>query len=109
MGVTRQEYLIVGCKFEDKEFIKQYWDMEDLRDELEFNDNPWILSDGMNGDYMFFGKIEELTNGYDENYTITQFNKIMDHEHEEIKLKFQEVFPDVEMPEICTYHVPHYG
>ena len=108
MGVSRKEYLIVGCKFEDERFIKDYWNMDELRDELEFVDDPWILSDGMSGNYMFFGKIEHLTE-YGENDEITQIMKIMDHQHEEIKLKFQDTFPDVEMPEICTYHVPHYG
>lgn len=116
MSVRREEYIVLGCKL-NEEFTDNLFKGDETFYEKILGEYGWkknneykiqMLIDGMNGDYTFFGFITQLNNGYEENYDITEILEITFEQKELIKLKFNELFPDIKMPEIKAYHVPHY-
>jgi hypothetical protein len=110
MSTRREEYLIIGCKF-DEEFTNNVIN-DDHVDKYMYpskGSKQWILLDGMNGDYTFFGIITQLSDGDDMgSYDIIEFSPVTQDQINEISVKFKEVFPGIEMPEIKMYFVPHY-
>jgi len=108
---TRVEiYIIYGLKL-DGEFTEDFWEKQ-FRDEMEWDktkpkDKPFFITDGMNGDYTFFGFIKQLSNGWDdseEQEINTSFTKA------EITSKFYELYPDSKIndEDIKLYFLPHW-
>lgn len=110
MSTTIESYLIYGLRF-GEEFTKNYWE-QDFYDELEWNNNksndePFFITDGMNGNYTFFGLITELSNGFDEaeeKELIINYNKSI------IITRINELFPNIQIGEddIKLYYLPHW-
>ena len=110
MSVRVEHYLIYGCKF-GEEFTEEYWE-KDFRDDMEWDknkpkDQPFFITDGMNGDYTFFGLICQLSKGsWDEDCEAKEID--FKHNKEIVIEKFSELYPDMEIPEIKLYYLPHY-
>lgn len=109
MSVRVEQYLIYGCKF-GEEFTEEYWE-KDFRDDTEWEedkpkDQPFFITDGMNGDYTFFGIICQLSDGGDDDYDAKEID--FPYNKEVIIEKFSELYPDTEIPEIKLYYLPHY-
>lgn len=114
MSVSKETYIIKGFKF-GKEFTKDFWN-KDFRDDLEYwdkEDNGKIkfLSDGMNGDYTFFGQIIEIsTRGdwYEDEIKEIDLTKTI--ASTTILEKFKELYPcsELEIQDVKLYYVPHY-
>lgn len=116
MGVNREEYIIIGCKF-DRDFTQRLFDREDYDD---FNsEHEWskgdekkikILSDGMSGDYTFLGYILQIGDGYDENADSIEFKPVTKKQEEKILEKFTELFPQESrsLAQVKMYYTPHY-
>lgn len=104
MSTSVDHYIIYGIKL-DSEFTEEYWQM-DFYPEMEYEPlkpfKPLFLTDGMNGNYTYFGFIKELDS---DDETILDINGFSS---EEITRKFQELYPELTMPEIKLYHVPHW-
>lgn len=102
---TRVEYYIIyGIKL-GEQFTNEYWD-EDFYPEMEYDKSkdfkPLFLTDGMNGNYTYFGFITELD---DDKETVISSKGLIDID---IRNKFNELYPEMTMPEIKLYHVPHW-
>jgi len=65
MGVDRSDYLVYGWKFPyDRCIIDTYYD-EGFDEKIE-NQNEYVLvTDGMLGEYVVFGKLLSYADGYD--------------------------------------------
>lgn len=110
MSTRVENYLIYGLKF-GEEFTHQYW-KKDFYDKEEWDsqkrkDEPFFLTDGMNGDYTFFGFIIELSNSCDdaeEKEIDLSFTKA------EIVAKFYKLYPDSQISDedIKLYFLPHW-
>jgi len=110
MSVQVQNYLIHGIKF-GEDFTNEYWE-KDFRDEMEWNRNrpqhqPFFITDGMCGNYTFFGFIVQLSDGWEEPKEVEldlDFNKNL------ILEKLKELYPELEIKEdqIKTYYLPHW-
>lgn len=113
MSVSKETYLIYGIKF-GEEFTEEYWE-KDFRDETEYFDEKdsgkiKFLSDGMNGNYTFFGQIIKLSdrsNDYEDNIKEIDLSFVSS---DEIIEKFKELYPDSELTKenVKLYYVPHY-
>ena len=116
MGVNREEYIVIGCKL-GKKFTKKLWKRVDEDSELESQYN-WnekrekraqYITDGMSGEYTFFGLIKQLSDGFDgENTDIIEFEEPTAEKKQQVEEKFKELFPNEEMPPIKMYYLPHY-
>lgn len=110
MSVQREEYIIYGCKFSE-EFTREFWE-KDFYDEYiwekEKEEQPNFITDGMNGDYTFFGFIIQIGDGEEENYEAIEFKEITEENKTIIRNKFNELYPNTELPEIKMYYLPHY-
>ena len=112
MSVRKEAYIIFGLKL-NEEVTEEYW-KKDFRDETEWNknkpkDKPFFITDGMNGDYTFFGFIQELNNGcYDFEEKITEIKVYF--EPKEVILEFKKYFPEINIKEwnVKFYYVPHF-
>jgi len=112
MSVSKETYIVLGIKF-GEEFTRDFWNSEFYPREEYFDENNKLkfLSDGMNGDYTFFGQIIELCTGGD---WYSDEIKDLDLENpvsrEEILEKFRGFYPDFEVSvdDIKLYYVPHY-
>ena len=114
MSVSKETYMVFGFKF-DGDFTEEYWD-EDFRDETEYWDEKdsgkiKFLTDGMNGDYTFFGQIIELGkrgDWYEDE--IKEFDLTQIVSSNEILKKFKEFYPKSELKteDVKLYYVPHY-
>ena len=109
MSVRVENYLIYGCKF-GEEFTEDYWE-QDFRDEMEWEedkpqDQPFFITDGMNGNYTFFGLICQLSDGGDDDYEAKEIN--FEHNERAVVEKFSELYPDMEIPAIKLYYLPHW-
>lgn len=104
MSTRIEHYIIYGIKL-DEEFTNEYWE-KDFRDETEYNplksSKPSFLTDGMNGDYTYFGFIKPLDNHKETVLGFTVADSI------DIRNKFNELYPEMTIPEIKLYHVPHW-
>ncbi len=112
MSVQKEEYIIYGCKF-DEDFTEEFW-KKDFRDEEEWEedkdeDEPYFLTDGMSGEYTFFGFIERIADGFDEsNGEIIEFDQPTKEQKQTIIKKLKKLYPKMKVPEIKMYYVPHY-
>lgn len=109
MSVRVENYLIYGCKF-GEEFTREFWE-QDFRDEMEWdedkpNDKPYFITDGMNGDYTFFGFICQLSDGSDDDYEAKEID--FQYNERAIMEKLWELYPDMELPNITLWYLPHY-
>jgi hypothetical protein len=109
MSVRKENYLIYGCKF-GEEFTNEFWE-QDFRDEMEWdedkpNDKPYFITDGMNGNYTFFGFICQLSDGGDDDYEAKEIN--FQYDGEAIREKLLELYPDMELPINKLWYLPHY-
>lgn len=109
MSVRKENYLIYGCKF-GEEFTREFW-KKDFRDEMEWDedkpkDKPYFITDGMNGDYTFFGFICQLSNGGDDDYEAKEID--FQYDEKAILLKLWELYPNTELPDIKMWYLPHY-
>lgn len=66
MSVQKEIHIVYGYKLDEK-FTELYWESE-LYETHEFQTNDdknfKFLSDGMNGDYTFYGYIEKIHGGW---------------------------------------------
>jgi hypothetical protein len=109
MSVSKENYLIYGCKF-GEEFTNEFW-QKDFRDEMEWdedkpNDKPYFITDGMNGNYTFFGFICQLSDGGDDDYEAKELDFVYDGKA--IREKLSELYPDMELPINKLWYLPHY-
>ena len=110
MSTRIENYLIYGLKF-GEEFTHDFWE-KDFYDEEKWDSKkpkhkPYFLTDGMNGDYTFFGFITELGNGWDEAEE-QEINMLFSKEA--IFSKFRELYPDfpITYEDIKLYFLPHW-
>lgn len=106
MSTRIENYIIYGFKLDEK-FTNEFWESEnyDKYDSYSRKENEVrFLTDGMNGNYTWFGLIKELDESEVEeinvNFTEADINSI--------KNKFHELYPDMGIPEIKLYFVPHW-
>jgi hypothetical protein len=112
MSVRKEVYIIFGLKL-NGQITEEYWE-KDFRGETEWNENkpknkPFFITDGMNGDYTFFGFIQEINNGkYDFEEEITEIK--YDYNAEEVIEEFKKLFPEITANEwdVKLYYVPHF-
>jgi hypothetical protein len=109
MSVRVENYLIYGCKF-GEEFTNDFW-KQDFRDEMEWDedkpkDKPYFITDGMNGNYTFFGFICQLSDGGDDDYEAKEID--FQYNERAIMEKLLELYPDMELPNITLWYLPHY-
>jgi len=110
MSTRIENYLIYGLRFGEK-FTNEYW-KKDFYDEEEWDnkkpkDKPYFLTDGMNGDYTFFGFITQLSNGWDdaeEKEINLSFTKA------EVVSNFYKLYPDEKITDedIKLFFLPHW-
>ena len=110
MSTRIENYIIYGLKF-GEDFTNDYWE-KDFRDEMEWDktkpkDKPFFITDGMNGEYTFFGFITQLSNGGDdaeETEINLSFTKV------EIISRFYELYPDAKIKDedIKMFFLPHW-
>jgi hypothetical protein len=104
MSTRLENYIIYGIKL-GEEFTEEYWE-KDFYPEMEYDKSkefkPLFLTDGMNGNYTYFGFIKDLN---EDNETVLETIKLNPFE---IQNKFNELYPEMTMPEIKLYHVPHW-
>lgn len=99
----------MGCKF-GEEFTEEFWE-KDFRDEMEWEEDkpknePFFITDGMNGSYTFFGYITLLGDGgWDEEIKELNLESPNKNKIEEV---FKELYPQETLPTIKTYYLPHY-
>ena len=109
MSVRVENYLIYGCKF-GEEFTNDFW-KQDFRDEMEWDedkpkDKPYFITDGMNGNYTFFGFIYQLSDGGDDDHEAKEIN--FQYNRLAIIEKLLELYPDMEPPINKLWYLPHY-
>jgi hypothetical protein len=109
MSVRVENYLVYGCKF-GEEFTEEYWE-KDFRDDTEWDedkptDKPHFITDGMNGNYTFFGFICQLSDGGDDDYEAKEID--FSYNENQVKEKLCELYPEMEIPDIKLYYLPHY-
>ena len=109
MSVSVEHYLIYGCKF-GEEFTEEYWE-KDFRDDMEWDktkpkDQPFFITDGMNGGYTFFGLIYQLSSGSD--YEDKEKEIDFKYSPYPVMEKLWELYPGMEIPEMKLYYLPHY-
>jgi hypothetical protein len=113
MSVSKETYIVYGFRF-GEEFTEDYWD-KDFSEEMEFNSKDdgeiKFISDGMDGDYTFFGQIIEIgTRGGFYEDKIQEIDLSMLRSKKEIYDEFIKLYPDLEIThdEIKLYYLPHY-
>jgi len=109
MSVRKETYIIYGVKF-GEEFTEEFWEMP-FSDEMQWNeekekDKPFFITDGMSGEYTYFGFITQLNNGFDDDETEVVINSNLDFS--KIRNKFFELYPTKIFPEPMLYYLPHY-
>jgi hypothetical protein len=110
MSTRIENYLIYGLKF-GEDFTNDFW-KKDFNDQEHWDknkpkDKPYFLTDGMCGDYTFFGFITQLSDGWDYPKEIEinlSFTKV------EIISKFYGLYPDLKIndEDIKMYFLPHW-
>ena len=112
MSVLRKSYIIYGLKL-SKKITEDYAEIY-FRDSTEWNkkrpkNKPFFITDVMNGEYTFFGFIQELNNGkYDFEEEIIEIKN--DFKAIEVISKFKNFFPEISAKEfdVKWYYVPHF-
>lgn len=110
MSTRIEQYVIFGVKF-GEEFTTDFWekefsDKETWRESKPKNE-PFFITDGMSGNYTFFGFITQLSNGWDdseEQEIDLSFTK------EEVKTKFLKLYPELKIndEDIRMFYLPHW-
>lgn len=114
MGIRKEEYTVIGFKFNPAEINKlstgnkSFIELLDEYGKIDSKEH-WLIYDGMSGNYLMFGLITQLSDGWDDgNMDILEFSKIDQLQIYTITTKFNELFPDnVIFKEIKNYYVPH--
>lgn len=111
MSVRKEIYIIQGLKF-GEEFTNEYFD-KDFRDEMEFDkkkevNRPYFLTDGMNGEYTFFGFITQIEDGYCEFEDCIEIKTDFDKKEIIRVLSNYYKLNEIHLPEIKTYLLSHY-
>ena len=113
MSVRKETYIVLGFKF-DSEFTEDYWE-KDFRDETEYfgkNDNGKIMfiTDGMNGNYTFFGQIIELGTKGEWYKDQVQEIDLNTSSTDEIVKTFKQYYPEstLQAEDVKLYYLPHY-
>lgn len=112
MSIRKEVYIIFGLKL-NEQITEEYWG-KDFRDETEWDktkpkDRPFFITGGMNGDYTFFGFIQELNNGsYDFEEEITEIKN--DFKPNDVISEFKKFFPEITANkwDVKQYYVPHF-
>jgi hypothetical protein len=112
MSTRIKRYIIYGIKF-GEEFTEDFW-KKDFYDNMSWDkdkpsDEPFFITDGMNGMYTFFGFIQELDNGqYDFEEEITEIRN--EYDAYEIIDAFKLLYPDANIvtSDVKMYYLPHY-
>jgi hypothetical protein len=112
MSVRREAYIVFGLKL-DENFTNEYWD-KDFYPDTEWNknkpkDNPFFITDGMNGLYTFFGFIQMLNDGsYDFEEDITELK--YDFDKSIVVNEFSKLFPELTVNEydVKMFYLPHF-
>lgn len=112
MSTRKESYIIYGLKLNEK-ITEDYW-KKDFRNKTEWDKNkakdiPYFITDGMNGNYTFFGFIQEINNGlYDFEEKITEIK--IDFNSNIIITLFKNYFPELLFKEedIKLYYLPHF-
>lgn len=111
MSVRKETYIIYGIKL-DEDFTKKFWS-ESFYDDMVWEktkpkNKPYFITDGMNGNYTFFGIITQLTNGsYDEeDYKEIEIDKKSKPFY--IENCFRAFYPDMKIEKVKLYYLPHY-
>ena len=103
MSTQVTNYLIYGFKL-DSEFTTDFWE-SDYYDKYDSysrkEDEVRFLTDGMNGEYTYFGFIKELD-------TEEASEIILNYNKQEIIDKFTELYPSITVPEIKLISLPHW-
>lgn len=112
MSVRKEAYVIFGLKLNEKT-TEEYWD-KDFRDETEWDkdkpkEEPFFITDGMCGNYTFFGFIQVINNGrYDFEEEIIELEYHFNVS--DILSEFKKFFPEkiVSEEDVKMYYLPHY-
>lgn len=103
MSTQVTNYLIYGFKL-DSEFTTYFWDSENY-DKYDFDsskpEQPLFLTDGMNGEYTYFGFIKEL-----DTEDAVEIN--LNYDKELVVDKFKELYPHLLVPEVKLISLPHW-
>jgi len=110
MSIRIEKYIIYGIKF-GEEFTKEFWKKEfydkEVWEKSKPKDKPYFLTDGMSGEYTFFGFIQELSDGFNE-----PEEKVINLSFTDVVLisRLYELYPDIEIntDDIKMYFLPHY-
>ena len=106
MSVRLESYIVHGVWL-GEDFTHDYL-LRPERDELDKLlvdvEKPWLIVDGMDGSYSFFGLIEKV-NSED---TIMSYDFVPDKSKQLIKKKWKEHFHDFKLPEIRMYYLNHH-
>ena len=110
MSVDKETYLIYRIKF-GEEFTNNYW-KQDFYEEREWDksklkDKPYFISDGMSGEYTFFGFITQLSNGeYEEE--VKEID--LDFSYVIVARELCQLYPNLKVSkeDIRLYYLPHY-
>lgn len=103
MSTRITNYLIYGFKL-DSEFTDEFWKSEnyDKYDSYSRKENEVrFLTDGMNGEYTYFGFIKEL----DSDKTV-ELN--LNYNKQDIIDLFSKLYPSITIPEIKLISLPHW-
>ena len=117
MSVQRNQYIIIGCEYDYDEFNENYNDDEKYVE--PYDDNAFdekiiehnglsMIYDGMNGQYVYIGKIIEKTKDYEviERFC---FDDYADEEEKDlINAIIKTEFPKLPDKPINVYLVTHY-
>ena len=106
MSSKLETYIIHGVWL-GEDFTHDYFlrpDRDELDKLLVINEKPWLIVDGMDAQYSFFGLINKI----DTEEIITAYDFVPDKSKQIIKNKWKEYFNDFKIPEIRMYYLNHY-
>ncbi len=114
MSVSKETYIVLGIKF-GEDFTNNLWGESFYESEVysvKYDSGKIkFLTDGMNGDYTFFGQIIELgTRGDWYEDKIKELDLGNTVSRDEIIEKFKTFYPNLEVSvdDVKLYYVPHY-
>lgn len=112
MSTRIERYIIYGIKF-GEEFTEDFWKKDFYDDECwdkdKPEDEPFFITDGMNGSYTFFGFIQELDNGhYDFEEEITEIRR--EYGAHDVIDKFNLLYPgaNIVTSDVKMHYLPHF-
>lgn len=106
MSVKLESYIVQGVWL-GEDFTHDYF-LRPERDELDkllvHGDKPWLIVDGIDGKYSFFGLIDKV----DPEEIITTYEFVTEKTEQIIKKKWKEHFGEFKLPNIRLYHLNHH-